>query len=171
MHSPDRIHLFLNFEGVLVERGGASVSGTSLVPTSGVLWRWAEPLIELAKKFDLALVIRSSWALQLPVNGIIAAMPPELGERVVGATDPIAELRSSGAIRIASQFAVIERYVRKFGLSRWCAVDDREECWLAEDHWRFVLTNPSRGLGDRTTCDHLERVLIRLAEPGPAGAA
>lgn len=162
-----RIHLFLNLEGVLVKRGAAMISQEAIVGATGELWQWAGPLIELARKFDLAIVIRSSWALQLSLDAIVAALPRELGDRVVGAADPIAEIHLSGVARIASQFAVIHRYVNRHGLMRWCAVDDRAECWPAGERWRLVHTNPSRGLEDSAVCDQLGRVLTRLAGATP----
>ncbi len=146
--NPERIHVFINFEGVLVKRGGAVVALLNAADDWHEFWCWAPPLIELAEQFDVALIIRSSWMLQMSFEHIIHVMPKKLAVRVVGAADPIAELRFSGARRIAAQYEVVDRYVSKYGLRRWCVVDDRDEGWPDEQRWRLVLCDDTLGLGD-----------------------
>ncbi len=155
-----RIHVFINMEGVLTRQG----AGLRLfhADDSASFWCWAPPMAALAERFDAALVVRSSWTLQAPLDEIVAVMPRGLATRVVGATDPLAELTFSGARRIASQYQVIRRYVRRHRLTRWMAVDDREEGWPQSERWRLALCRSRYGLSEPATLAHIEQTLLKI---------
>lgn len=161
--NPERIFVFTNIEGVLARPGSANLALRSVLDDCDELWCWAGPFIELAEEFDVALVIRSSWTLQMPLDRIIDLMPKSLAARVVGAADPIAELRFSGVRRIAYAYDVINNYVIRNHIGKWCAVDDRQEAWPARELWRLIKPESTAGLGHAEAIAELRCVLTRLA--------
>ncbi len=159
----ERIFVFTNIEGVLARPGSAHLALRNVLEDCDELWCWAGPFIELAEEFDVALVIRSSWTLQMPLERIVELMPRPLAARVVGSTDPIAEIRFSGIRRIAYTYDVINNYVIRNHIERWCAVDDRQEAWPASELWRLVRPESTVGLEHAETTTALRCVLTRLA--------
>ncbi|MFC4344341.1 HAD domain-containing protein [Cupriavidus numazuensis] len=164
MDKNQRIHVFINFEGVLVPRGAGFPPDSSSDEEGKAYWCWAGQFTKLAQQYDASLVLRSSWTLRWPVDEIIGRMPRELMERVEGATEPIAEIQTSGLRRIATQYEVVARYVRAKRLKLWCVVDDRAEGWPDAELWRLVCPKPRDGLRDEKVMQVLASLLEAISK-------
>lgn len=163
MESPSHIHVFLNIEGVVCPQGsGLAIGRETGREELSRLWTWAQPLQELAEAFDLRLVLRSSWTLQLPLEQIALCMSDELRGRLAGFTDPIAEIRFSGARMIATPYEVITRFCEQNGVRYWCALDDRTEGWPGDERWRLICPDPAVGLSAPNTVQSLRAALCWL---------
>jgi len=172
MLASPHIYLFLNIEGTVCPRGSAGlVLCAEETEALQRVWCWAKPLEDISDELDLRLVLRSSWTLQIPVERIAQCMSPNLRRTLAGYTEPIAELRLSGARRIATPYQVITRYCAKHGVKYWCALDDREKEWPAEHRWRLVKTDPKVGLSDDETVMALKTAISWLAFERDKGVA
>lgn len=164
MHPSPYIHLFLNIEGVVCPRGSAGVVFDAVDPEAlQSVWCWAKPLEDIVDAIDLRLVLRSSWTLEIPIERIAQCMSEKLRSCLAGIADPIAEIRLSGPRRIATPYEVISRYCAQHSVKYWCAVDDREKGWPADERWRLVRTDPNVGLGDEETVLALRTAVSFLA--------
>lgn len=151
-HTPT---LFLDFDGTLHAGHALIDSQNQISLDSGrPLFEFAPLLVSMLAPYpSVEIVLTTSWLLTLPLDDVVACLPPELTRRVVGTTKDIkprlGDLRSG-----TDRTAAIVSYAYGKGLKNWLAIDDsvhgaykfgREPGELLH---HFVLLDAERGISD-----------------------
>lgn len=151
-HTPT---LFLDFDGTL-HAGHALIDAQNQIclDAGRPLFEFAPLLVEMRAPYPaVEIVLTTSWLRALPLDEVVAYLPPELADRVVGTTTDIrprlGELKSG-----TDRTAAIASYAYGKRLRNWLAVDDsvhgvykfgREPGELLH---HFVLLDAERGISD-----------------------
>ena len=163
--------LFLDFDGVLHPDEAYLVKGRPVLRAEGALFMWAPLLVDTLKNSpDVQIVLSTSWARELRFTKARSFLPPELQQRVIGATwhsrmasndygDFRTRNRNTWWDR-ATRYQQIKRYVDRAHLVDWIAVDDNPEGWSDSDCHRVVRTDPDRGLSDPESVARLSALLV-----------
>ncbi|PAJ91377.1 HAD domain-containing protein [Burkholderia ubonensis] len=151
-HTPT---LFLDFDGTLHAGHALIDSQNQISLDSGrPLFEFAPLLVSMLAPYpSVEIVLTTSWLRTLPLDDVVACLPPELARRVVGTTKDIkprlGDLRSG-----TDRTAAIVSYAYGKGLKNWLAIDDsvhgaykfgREP---GELQHHFVLLDAERGISD-----------------------
>ena len=181
--------LFLDFDGVLHPDEAYLVKGRPVLRAEGALFMWAPLLVDTLKNSpDVQIVLSTSWARELRFTKARSFLPPELQQRVIGATlhsrmasndygDFRTRNRNTWWDR-ATRYQQIRRYVDRAQLENWLASDDAPEGWAEADHGRLIQTDPQQGLGDPAALARLQGLLEsatrqtqprRMNAPGQGG--
>lgn len=181
--------LFLDFDGVLHPYEAYLVKGRPVLRAEGALFMWAPLLVDTLKNSpDVQIVLSTSWARELRFTKARSFLPPELQQRVIGATwhsrmasndygDFRTRNRNTWWDR-ATRYQQIRRYVDRAQLENWLAIDDAPEGWAEADHGRLIQTDPQQGLGDPAALARLQGLLEsatrqtqprRMNAPGQGG--
>ena len=79
--------LFLDFDGVLHPDEAYLVKGRPVLRAEGALFMWAPLLVGALKNYPgVQIVLSTSWARELRFTRARSFLPPELQQRVIGAT-------------------------------------------------------------------------------------
>lgn len=79
--------LFLDFDGVLHPDEAYLVKGRPVLRAEGALFMWAPLLADTLKNYPgLQIVLSTSWARDLRFARARSFLPPDLQQRVIGAT-------------------------------------------------------------------------------------
>ena len=151
-HTPT---LFLDFDGTL-HVGHALIDAQNQISLNSghPLFEFASLLVEMLAPYPaVEIVLTTSWLQILPLEEVVAYLPSELADRVVGTTKDIrprlGELKSG-----TDRTAAIASYAYGKHLRNWLAVDDsvhgaykfgREPGELLH---HFVLLDAERGISD-----------------------
>jgi len=155
--------LFLDFDGVLhpdavyMRRQGPTLN------TEGTLFMWAPILADLLNEFPMvALVLSTSWVRHLGYKRALGYLPPELQDRVIGATwhssmakNWIDENLWDGKAR----YDQICRYAARSQLQHWTALDDDAEGWSEGSAQHLIACAPDIGLSSAKTQTELRKRL------------
>ena len=122
---------------------------------------------------EVRIVLSTSWARELSYRRARGFLPPDLQQRVIGATwHSRMGVTDHGDFRArhvntwwdqATRYQQIRRYADKAQLVSWLAVDDAPEGWAAVDHHRLIQTNAKQGLSDPSVVARLQRLLASAA--------
>lgn len=156
--------VFVDFDGTL-HVGNAYIDDANEITldTGRPLLEFAHLLAALLAPYpNVKIVLTTSWTRRLPVERVIAYLPPKLRTRVVGTTSGIRPRRSY-VLDGTERTHVIASYAYGKRLKHWLAIDDAVFC--AERFGRepgelvehFLLLDSSKGICDR-------RVLSRIAK-------
>lgn len=160
----ETLTLFVDFDGTL-HVGNAYIDNADEITldTGRPLLEYAPLLAALLAPYPtVKIVLTTSWTRRLPVERVIAYLPPKLRPRVVGTTSDIRPQRSY-VLDGTERTHVIASYAYGKRLKHWLAIDDavfgaerfgREPGELVE---HFLLLDSSKGICDR-------RVLSRIAK-------
>jgi len=160
--------LFLDFDGTL-HVGNAYIGETDEITldTGRQLLEFAPLLVELLAPYpDVQIVLSTSWARRLPVERVIAYLPPELRSRVVDTTSSI-KPRRSYVLDGTERTDVIRSYAYSKRLKNWLAIDDavfgaeQFEHVPGELSRHLLLLDSTKGIRDD---DALRRISRWLAE-------
>lgn len=161
--------LFVDFDGTL-HVGNAYIDdrGDITLDTGRSLLEFAPLLVELLAPYpDVEIVLTTSWARRLPVERVIAYLPPELQQRVVATTKDITPRRSY-VLEGTERTDVITSYAYGKRLKHWLALDDavfgaerfgREPGGLV-DH--FLLLDSSTGISDVAVLSRIAKWLVNV---------
>ncbi|KVT96551.1 hypothetical protein WK60_08425 [Burkholderia ubonensis] len=151
-HTPT---LFLDFDGTLHAGHALIDTQNQICLDSGrSLFEFSPLLVEMLSPYPaVEIVLTTSWLRTLPFDEVVAYLPAELADRVVGTTKDISprlgELKSG-----TDRTAAIASYAYGKRLRNWLAVDDsvhgaykfgREPGELLH---HFVLLDAERGISD-----------------------
>jgi len=154
MQRKDHI-LFLDFDGVLhPDAVYLSRQGPTL-KADGTLFMWAPILVQILTEFPtVSMVLSTSWVRHLGHKRALSYLPPELQNRVIGATwhsamakGWIDENQWDGKVR----YDQICRYVARANLRKWVALDDEVQGWAEESIEHLVPCEPALGLNSPLT--------------------
>ncbi|MGT2512283.1 HAD domain-containing protein [Cupriavidus basilensis] len=146
--------LFLDFDGTL-HAGHALIdeAGRITLDSGRPLFEFAPLLAELLRPYPaVEIVLTTSWLQELPMERVIAYLPPELAQRVVGTTKDIkprfGDLRSGTA-----RTYVIVNYAYSKRLKNWLAIDDSVYGAYNygdndEEVEHFLLLDSNKGISD-----------------------
>ena len=159
----ERKVVFVDYDGVL-HRLSARRTRRGLVssdPQTIQLFEYAHVLEDVLRPYrDARIVLSTSWVPTLGFDRAKDALPlRSLRERVVGATYH-SKYHDAWAWPAIGRGIQVLRYVRVHQLSRWLAIDDKNDGFEGyEGH--FVQCRETLGLGDSDTVRLLR---VRLAE-------
>ncbi|MDF3883061.1 HAD domain-containing protein [Cupriavidus basilensis] len=151
-HTPT---LFLGFDGTL-HAGHALMDahGQISLDSGRPLFEFAPLLVAMLAPYPaIEIVLTTAWLQTLPLEVVVAHLPPELANRVVGTTKDI-KPRFGDMKNGTDRTATIASYALGKGLANWLAVDDsvhgaykfgREPGELLH---HFVLLDAERGISD-----------------------
>ena len=128
--------LFLDFDGVL---------HPNLAKPEELL-KQLPPMSEVLEGCDVRIVISSSWRFHHTLDEILAQLPADICDRVMGTTGP-------AVIGKFSRWKEILAYVQCYKLKDWRALDDSAFEFPA-DCRELILCDGSTGMG------HLELELL-----------
>ena len=157
--------LFLDFDGVLhpdaayLEKGRGPV-----LRAEGELFMWAPLLVAaLSPYVGVKIVLSTSWVRALGFSRACRYLPPELRERVIGATwhSSMNGLASTFDWDNVTRYQQIARYVASATLEKWIALDDDGEGWAPSASERLVLCDGWQGLSNPDTLTALDAALRR----------
>jgi hypothetical protein len=162
--------LFLDFDGVLHPNEAYLVKGRPVLRAEGALFMWAPLLTDALENYPaIQIVLSTSWARDLRFARARSFLPPELQQRVIGATwHSRMASNDHGDFRTrnrntwwdqATRYQQIRRYVDRAQLVNWIAIDDAPEGWAEADHHRLIQTDPRQGLGDPAAMARLQALL------------
>ncbi|WP_443751096.1 HAD domain-containing protein [Asticcacaulis solisilvae] len=161
--------LFLDYDGVLHPDEVYTRGNRPYLAVAGELFMWAYVVEDaLADLPDIRIVISSSWARFLGFERAKAALPPALGQRVIGATwhtgmkvsDHGPPLRYPETVwDRMTRYQQIARWAKRAGLSDWLAIDDNDEGWPDTHRHHLVHTLSATGLGEETAAASLRAAL------------
>lgn len=162
--------LFLDFDGVLHPDEAYLVKGRPVLRADGALFMWAPPLADALKNYPaVQIVLSTSWARDLRFARARSFLPPDLQQRVIGATwHSRMASNDDGDFRTrsrntwwdqATRYQQIRRYVDKAQLVNWIAIDDAPEGWADADRHRLIQTDPRQGLGAPAAMARLQVLL------------
>ena len=181
--------LFLDFDGVLYPDEAYLVKGRPVLRAEGVLFMWAPLLVGALKNYPgVQIILSTSWVRELRFTRARSFLPPELQQRVIGATwhsgmasndcgDFRTRNRNTWWDR-ATRYQQIWRYADRAQLANWLAIDDAPVGWAEADHDRLIQTDPQQGLGDPAAMARLQGLLEsatrqtqprRMNAPGQGG--
>ena len=158
-HTPT---LFLHFDGTL-HAGHAlmDVHGQISLDSGRPLFEFAPLLVAMLAPYPaIQIVLTTSWLQTLPFDVVVAHLPPELANRVVGTTRDI-KPRFGDMKNGTDRTATIASYALGKGLGNWLALDDsvhgahkfgREP---GDFLHHFLLLDPERGIGDEGAQERL----------------
>lgn len=159
--------LFVDFDGTL-HVGNAYIDDADEITldTGRPLLEFAPLLAELLAPYPkVEIVLTTSWVRRLPEERVIAHLPPELRQRVVGTTSSI-KPRRSYVLDGTERTYIIASYVYGKRLKHWLALDDavfgagrfgREPGEMA-DH--FLLLDSTKGISDSGARSRVEKWLL-----------
>jgi len=125
------------------------------------LFQSAGVLVELlAPHPDVKIILSTSWVRAVGFSESKKRLPPELQQRVIGATWH-SEMRQDEWDQL-SRFSQIIGHVSRHRLTRWLAIDDDTHGWPDISYDRLVACNEHRGLSDPATQEDLRRKLEGL---------
>ncbi|AJX17220.1 HAD domain-containing protein [Burkholderia ubonensis] len=117
--------LFLDYDGTL-HAGHALLDGEDQITLDSgrPLFEFAPLLVEMLMPYPtVEIVLTTSWLQHLPLDRVVAYLPPELARRVVGTTKDI-KPRLSYEQSGAGRTDVITSYAYGRRLKNWLAIDD-----------------------------------------------
>ncbi|WP_285354394.1 HAD domain-containing protein [Pseudomonas sp. lyk4-R2A-10] len=155
--------LFLDFDGVLHPDAVYLGRQGPTLKSDGALFMWAPILAEILSDFsEVSLVLSTSWVRLLGYKRARSYLPPELQERVIGATwhssmdkGWVDEIQWEGKTR----YDQICRYAARSKLQHWTALDDDALGWAESLAGKLIACAPEHGLSSRETQSELKRRL------------
>lgn len=160
--------LFLDFDGVLHPDAVYLVSGRPVLRGPGELFMWAGLLQEALQDLpQVRIVLSTSWVRELRFSRARDYLPPDLRQRVIGATwhsrmatdDEHRPLGRDTWWDRATRYQQIVSYVRRAELKNWIALDDNDKGWPDIERERLVQTDRSVGLSDAAVIRLLAEML------------
>ncbi|MHB8914867.1 MAG: HAD domain-containing protein [Thiobacillus sp.] len=156
--------LFLDFDGVLhpdsvYQRSNGAIEMYSMLADEGhALFEYCGYLIDILKRYPhIHLNLSTSWVRVLrSVDKAKGYLPPALADKVLGAVWHPGEPASWASL---SRYEQIIRFVRRYHLTRWVAIDDDAKGWPSNQSHRLVRTNRHTGLSDPSVRDDLDKKL------------
>jgi hypothetical protein len=159
--------LFLDFDGCL-HRGAAHRTSRGIV--SGrpevELFEYTEILVDAIRPYSqLEIVLSSSWVEALGFRRARDSLPlPELRKKVTGATYH-SKYYDADVWNQISRGQQVMRYVNRHHLTRWLAIDDRDD-GFGDAISHLVRCDENRGLGDVVVQQALKQALKKMFGPG-----
>lgn len=146
--------LFLDFDGTL-HAGNALIdeAGQVTLDSGRPMFEFAPLLVEMLRPYpSVEIVLTTSWLQRLPLNRVVAYLPPGLAKRVVGTTKDL-KPRFGDLKRGTARTYVIVNYAYGKHLKNWLAIDDSvygaynfgTDDELVE---HFLLLDSKRGISD-----------------------
>lgn len=146
--------LFLDFDGTL-HAGNALIdeAGQVTLDSGRPLFEFAPLLVEMLRPYpSVEIVLITSWVQSLPLDRVLAHLPPELAQRVVGTTKDIKPRFDDLKLGSARTYVIVN-YAYGRHLKNWLAIDDSvygaynfgSDDELVE---HFLLLDSKRGISD-----------------------
>lgn len=165
--------LFLDYDGTL-HAGHALLDGEDHITLDSgrPLFEFAPLLVEMLRPYaTVEIVLTTSWLQSLPMDRVVAYLPPELARRVVGTTKDI-KPRLSYEQSGAGRTDVISSYAYGKRLKNWLAIDDavfgaykfgREPGELVQ---HFLLVDSAHGINDEVAQRRIREWLVEVHGDG-----
>jgi len=155
--------LYLDFDGVLHPDAVYRVHGEIILKYDGIgLFEWAPLLVELLAPYpDIRIVLSTSWVRVISYDKARARLPPELIERVIGAT-----WHSSMNVywwHGLTRYQQVSLHARRHKVQQWLAIDDDATGWPDEALRHLVPTDSMLGLAATDSLSQLRQRLLELA--------
>lgn len=145
--------LFLDFDGVLHHGDVYRVGKHPVMRGEGTLFEHAPLLVEaLSSRPDVRIVLATNWVPFLGFARTKACLPPEIRQRVIGATwHSKCDLPRREWLAL-TRFGQISTYVERHRLRDWIALDDDADGWPAQFRSRLVhCHDEAKGIAEPAT--------------------
>ena len=157
--------LYLDFDGVLhpepVYRHPRRGMYFGVAHTGHILFENAHALARALVPYpEVSVVLSTSWVRVLGYSRAKAYLPEPLRSRVVGATFH-SRMNKQEFDALPRGGQVLADTTRR-GVTRWLALDDDDEGWLASAAMHLVLTDKIRGIAEPTVAKTLSERLRDL---------
>ncbi len=146
--------VFRSPDGMTIENG----------PPGATLFMWSGILENVLRLFpEVRIVLSTSWVNVFGYEQARLSLPPNLQEKVVGATyDQALDNDISPPWTHLHRYEQITRYANRNALAEWIAIDDNLRGLSKSEAQRVIVTNGDLGLSERARVTELIEKLSNL---------